>query len=250
MSVILFLAQFHKRESASIEHQEAMPQDIPQPETLPSMNEYFSSMLEDKRMHPKMAPLVMKYINAPFPVEVRPVSSLDPFEPVKVESATQHVWIRCTEDLGPANVESFLHRSALVYASDWSLASTMLLPHGIFYNHPRIGMMASLDHNLWFSALTDFRADEWMLYSMESPVLRGSRGLNIGKVYTRDGRLVATAVQEALVRLREDFKAPAPAAGAPLSGVAAEYAHRKSALSTIGWGSSVAEPGDLSMKPT
>ena len=89
----------------------------------------------------------------------------------------------------------------------------MMLPHGIMYGHPRISMVASLDHSMWFtSSPKPFRADEWILYEMESPVLAGNRGLNIGRIFTRDGLLVATAVQEALIRLREDGVArPGPA---------------------------------------
>ena len=93
----------------------------------------------------------------------------------------------------------------------------MMLPHGLVYGHPRISMVASLDHCMWFSSSTPFRADEWSLYEMESPVLRGNRGLNIGRIFTREGRLIATCAQEALVRLRDD-QLPPPHASASEDG--------------------------------
>jgi len=63
-------------------------------------------------------------------------------------------------------------------------------------------MVASLDHTMWFAAGTPFRADEWMLFEMTSPLARGNRGLNMGRIFRRDGRLVVTCVQEALIRVR------------------------------------------------
>lgn len=105
----------------------------------------------------------------------------------------------------------------------------MFLPLGISFGSSKIAMVASLDHVMHFHALTPFRADEWMLYELESPILRGTRGLNHGRIFTRDGRLVASCVQEALVRLRGEEgasgsggSAPA-AAGGPASG--ASVAH-------------------------
>lgn len=43
-------------------------------------------------------------------------------------------------------------------------------------------------------------AGEWLLYELEGGVLRGARALTSGRVFARDGRLVASIVQEALLR--------------------------------------------------
>jgi acyl-CoA thioesterase-2 len=60
--------------------------------------------------------------------------------------------------------------------------------------------VASLDHAMWFHR--NFRMDDWLLYAMESPNACKARGLNLGKIYTREGRLVATVAQEGLIRYR------------------------------------------------
>ena len=59
-------------------------------------------------------------------------------------------------------------------------------------------MVASLDHATWFHR--DFRADEWLLYSTNSPSASGARGMNIGHFFRADGTLVATTAQEGLMR--------------------------------------------------
>ena len=209
--------QYHIGEESVISHQCKMPV-VPPPESLPNMQEHYKRVMSDPRLHPSVAPRIEKYLHAPFPIDVRPCKAVDYFSPVPQEDARTQVWLRCTEDLGPAvtanvatqHAERFLHTAAVTYASDWSLASTMLLPHGLNFGSTRLSMIASLDHVLYFAAGVTFRADEWMLFDLESPVLRGARGLNIGRIFTRDGILIATCIQEALVRVRTPATAALP----------------------------------------
>ncbi|RKO87756.1 acyl-CoA thioesterase 2 [Blyttiomyces helicus] len=92
------------------------------------------------------------------------------------------------------------HQCVLAYCSDHWLCNTALLTHGVsFVSDPPLQMLASLDHTIWFHA--PFAADEWLLYEMESPRSIGGRGLNFGRIYTKDGRLVVTTAQEGLMRL-------------------------------------------------
>ncbi|MCZ7009997.1 thioesterase family protein, partial [Salmonella enterica] len=86
----------------------------------------------------------------------------------------------------------------LAYASDFHLLGTATFPHGISYYQPGV-QMASLDHALWFHR--PFRADEWLLYSIDSPSAQGARGLARGMIYDRNGRLVASTAQEGLIRV-------------------------------------------------
>jgi acyl-CoA thioesterase-2 len=86
----------------------------------------------------------------------------------------------------------------LAYASDLTLLSVSLVPHGLFIGDPRL-QPASLDHAMWFHR--PFRADEWLLYDQLSPSASGGRGLATGRLFTRDGRLVASVVQEGLIRV-------------------------------------------------
>ena len=87
----------------------------------------------------------------------------------------------------------------LAYASDFELLGTGMLPHGIKFQDPGV-QAASLDHALWIHR--PFRVDEWLLYSMDSPSAADSRVLTRGKIFRRDGALVASVVQEGLVRKR------------------------------------------------
>ncbi|KAJ2758833.1 Mitochondrial intermediate peptidase, partial [Coemansia nantahalensis] len=88
----------------------------------------------------------------------------------------------------------------LAYASDYALLGTTARPYrmGRPDSRYRLSMMVSLDHTIWFHA--PFRADEWLLYVMESPRGASGRNLGIGRIYRRDGVLVATTAQEGVVR--------------------------------------------------
>ena len=92
-----------------------------------------------------------------------------------------------------------LHRYLLAYASDYSFVTTSLLPHAVNWITPGM-QVASLDHVMWFHE--PVRVDEWLLYDMESPSAHGGRGFARGRVFTRDGRLVASTSQEGLIRRR------------------------------------------------
>ena len=123
-------------------------------------------------------------------------ASPDLFTVRKVDPARQQMWMRSNGTLGN---DPKLHQSVVAYASDFRLLSTGLLPHGLPFNHPRIRIMASLDHSMWFHE--PFRADEWLLYELESPKFTSGRSLALGRIYTRDGRLVVSVAQEGLIRV-------------------------------------------------
>ena len=107
----------------------------------------------------------------------------------------QQVWFRAT---GALPDDSAIHKCVLAYASDMMLLDTSLYAHGrsLF---DRDLQVASLDHALWFHR--PFRADEWLLYTMDSPTASGSRGLNRGAIFTREGLHVASVAQEGLIRV-------------------------------------------------
>jgi len=93
-----------------------------------------------------------------------------------------------------------LHRCLLTYASDFSFLGTSMAPHGRSFMNRNM-QVASLDHAIWFHR--DFRMDEWLLYDKDSPSASGGRGFNRGNFFTRDGVLVASTTQEALIRERQ-----------------------------------------------
>ena len=128
-----------------------------------------------------------------FPIELRPAKVSNPMNPRRSE-AKQNVWMKAEAALPdhPA-----LHRYLLAYASDFLLLDTALQPHARSYWQGTT-RMASIDHAMWFHR--DFRMDDWLLYSMDSPSAAGVRGLVRGQVFDRQGVLVASVAQEGLMR--------------------------------------------------
>jgi acyl-CoA thioesterase-2 len=129
------------------------------------------------------------------PIEFRPVNPIDPFFPEK-RKPVGYTWFKAIDKM-PDDFR--VHQYMLAYASDFGLVATSLYPHGHSY-WERDMQVASLDHALWFHR--DFRMDEWLLYVMESPNAYKAKGLNNGKIYTKEGKLVASVSQEGLIRNR------------------------------------------------
>ncbi|HEV7490797.1 MAG TPA: acyl-CoA thioesterase II [Rhodanobacteraceae bacterium] len=180
---------FHIAEPG-VEHQMPMPQ-VPKPADLPARPEIPSDELA------RIPPKLRRWLGMRGPFEFRRVYPRDELNPGK-QPPYQHVWFRLI-DRAPDDV--VLHRSMLAYASDFHLIGTTTFPHGISYLQKNV-QMASLDHALWFHR--PFRADEWLLYSCDSPTAQGARGLARGMIYSEDGRLVASTAQEGLIRLRAE----------------------------------------------
>jgi acyl-CoA thioesterase II len=129
------------------------------------------------------------------PFEFRPVQPVNPFEPIPQQPTTQN-WFRAD---GQVPSGQALRAALFAYATDMTLLDTCLLPHAISWTDPKL-QAASLDHAIWFHQDPDPSA--WHLFDQSSPAASGGRGLNIGKIFCADGRLVATVVQEGLIRYR------------------------------------------------
>lgn len=184
--IFTMTASFHSGEPG-LEHQHAMP-DVPKPDDLPSERdilEQFSGRMPDN---------MRRYFSRKRPIELRPVDPGHYLDPQPGRSALQHVWIRATEKLPD---DQPIHQCVLAYASDMTLLDTALVAHGRNFFDPGI-MMASLDHALWFHR--PFRADGWLLYAQDSPSAGGARGFTRGSIFDEQGRLVASAAQEGLIR--------------------------------------------------
>ena len=143
---------------------------------------------------PTMPEAVRRYYESERPIELRPVQ-YDRYLGKKYQDGKFNVWIRAT---GKLPDDPAIHQCVLAYASDMSLLDTALVPHGRSLFEKQF-MGASLDHALWLHR--PFRADDWLLYLQESPAASGARGLARGQVFRRDGRLVASVVQEGLIRV-------------------------------------------------
>jgi acyl-CoA thioesterase-2 len=134
---------------------------------------------------------------------MRFVEPADIMQPQK-RAPLQHTWFRLAGRIADTPA---LHRAMLAYASDFNLITTALLPHGLsmFGNYGSL-RMASLDHGMWFHR--PFRADDWLLYACDSPTAQGARALARGQVFAADGRLVASTIQEGMIRVVEPGAAP------------------------------------------
>jgi acyl-CoA thioesterase-2 len=149
------------------------------------------------------------------PIDIRHIGPLT-FEAEKdpsLRTTSNLVWLRADGELPD---DPLLHVCLMTYASDMTLLDSVLLAHGRSWADGRTSG-ASLDHAVWFHR--PFRADRWMLYAQESPIASGGRGLARGQVFTREGELVVSVVQEGLVRSLARPGAPAdPAVTAGDSG--------------------------------
>jgi acyl-CoA thioesterase-2 len=169
-------------------HQDAMP-DVPMPESLVSESELLPRIAD--RLPERLRPRLLR----PRPIEVRPVVPRDWTAPAPAPPV-QYIWFRLC---APMADDPAMHRAVLAYASDLGLLSTGMLPHGVGWMSPQM-QVASLDHALWLHE--PFRADEWLLYAMDSPWAGHARDFSRGRIFTQAGRLVASTAQEGLIRQR------------------------------------------------
>ena len=186
---ILNMAASFQTPEDGLAHQDAMP-DVAGPEHLKSESDLRLEMADqlDERQR--------AWLLRPRPIEIRPVTARHWFGAER-RPPVQQSWFRIAAPIGD---DPALHRAVLSYASDMALLSTAMLPHGISWGTPKL-QSASLDHAVWLHE--DFRADDWLLYTTDSPWAGHARGFNRGSIFTRDGRLVASVAQEGLMRLRD-----------------------------------------------
>jgi acyl-CoA thioesterase-2 len=168
-------------------HQVAMPA-APDPETL-------RPELELVRERAAQLPGPLRTVlSQDRPIDFRQVTPFNPFQPVPSEPRRM-VWLRA---VGEVPGEPLPNQAVLAYASDYGLLATALLPHALSVYQPEV-QVATLDHAIWFHR--PFRADEWLLYVMDSPAAAGARGFTRGEIFSRSGDLVASVAQEGLTRV-------------------------------------------------
>ena len=162
---------------------------------IPGPNECTSELEVRKKMIDKVPAKYRDFFLRERPIEIRNLPGEGMFEEPTKKEPYKHVWMKAVGKL-PDDVVH--HQAILAYASDMGLLSTSMNPHKLSFAKGNV-MSASLDHAMWFHR--PFRADEWMLYSTDSPSASNARGFNRGSVYTEDGTLFASAVQEGLMRV-------------------------------------------------
>lgn len=186
-------SSFHKPEPG-FEHQASMP-DLPPPEALPNPKDVIDQ-------HIDALPAAMRsYWSRERPIEMR-APDLSRYLTREKKPPAQSIWIRAN---GTLPDDPVIHQAVLAYASDFTLLDTALIAHGKLLFDADV-QLASLDHGIWYHR--PFRADEWMLYVQDSPSAFGARGFCRGSIYARDGQLIASVVQEGLVRQRTSAFVP------------------------------------------
>nr|WP_243848670.1 acyl-CoA thioesterase II [Lysinibacter cavernae] len=172
-----------------LEHQKNFDMSsVPAPEDIPSLWDRYGSLAGT---HPRVDWILQR------PFDIRHTESPIFLGVEGAKVAHQAEWVKT---LGPVPDAPEFHRAALAFASDYSILEPIQRRHGISWTTPGLSA-ASLDHAMWFHR--PFRVDEWLLFVTESPSAQGGRGLSTGRVYSRDGVLVASLSQEGMVRVPE-----------------------------------------------
>lgn len=168
-------------------HQQADMPVVPPPEEVQSDIEFYEANFN------KIAQPMREALSYHKPVDIRTVEAANSYQPVK-RPPTRYIWMRARDNLTSSLA---MHQAALSYASDYHFLSTSLQPHGIAVTDKSL-RIATIDHAMWFHRPVNF--NEWLLYAMESPFSGGARGIVKGQIFTQDGELIASTMQEGLMR--------------------------------------------------
>jgi acyl-CoA thioesterase-2 len=171
-------------EDPGLEHAVPMPEGVPSPESLVPDEERVDGI-----------PTAVARMLADRAADVRHIDTPLWLPADEEQTPQQGVWMRLR---APLPDDPRLHRAALAYLSDMTIQESILRAHGAFWSLPGL-KVASLDHAMWWHRPA--RVDDWLLYVQESPNARGGRGLAQGRIYTRDGVLVASVAQEIMIRV-------------------------------------------------
>ena len=167
-----------------LEHAERMPEDVPSPEELAPDEERVQGLPGGTARMLSERAADIRHVDSPLYL---------PSEDARVPR--QAVWMRMR---APLPDDQRLHRAALAYLSDMTIQESILRAHGVYWAMPGL-KVASLDHAMWWHRPA--RVDEWLLYVQESPNARGGRGLATGRIFSREGGLVASVAQEIMLRV-------------------------------------------------
>ncbi|MET0853517.1 MAG: acyl-CoA thioesterase II [Microterricola sp.] len=182
--ILSMIASFQDGD-AGLDHQIEMPDDIPEPDSLPTTAEVLAHVDHD----------AARYWSAERAFDMRHIPSSIYLNVDGEHTAHQAVWMKA---VGTLPDDPNLHRAALAYASDYSILEPVMRAHGVAWAKPGL-KIASLDHAMWWHRFG--RVDEWMLYVQDSPSAAGGRGLSRGSIFSRTGVLLASVAQEGMIRV-------------------------------------------------
>lgn len=183
---ILAMTSSFQEQQTGLEHAEPMPEGVPSPENVPTTAQVLAGI-----DHP-----VARYWSTQRPIDIRHVSDPVYIRPDASGSAAQMVWMRA---IAPIDAAPIVHDAILAFATDYTPFEAILRRQGLTWTTPGL-RAATVNHGIWWHHHVP--ADEWLLYAQESPSATGGRGLSEGRIWTRDGQLVATVVQEGMIRVK------------------------------------------------
>ena len=186
-TIFILAASFQKKDSGH-KFYKKITEKIKQPEDLLSTTEL------KKKYGLFMSKKLKSFLSVERPVEFKPIQRANPILKKNIPPKLD-VWFRIKGEISPMELE--IKQQILTYVSDYNILSTTLFPHLTKADFSNT-IMASLDHSMYF--YRDFDFSDWLLYRIESPNTSNARGMSIGHIYTRDGVLIATAIQEGLIR--------------------------------------------------
>ena len=189
--VIFIMAASFQLAQEGFDHQISAPNVLPPDVLLPDYEQIRHIETINPQLYQRLANI------RPRAIEFRPVENLDPIN-AKSRGPYRHIWMKAN---GEMTVDLRMQHQLLAYASDYNLLTTALLPHQEGLT-PKDVFLASIDHAIWFHR--DFTIGNWLLYATDSPSASNSRGFSRGNIFDLEGRLVASVVQEGLIRRRKE----------------------------------------------
>ena len=184
---IFYMTASFQLPEEGIHHQQADMPDVPPPEAVQSDIDFYEENYD------KIARPMREALSYHRPIDIRSIDAANSYQ-TKKRPAKRYIWMKART---PLTSDLTLHQAALAYASDYHFLSTSLQPHGISVTDKSL-TIATIDHAMWFHRPVNL--NEWLLYVMESPFSGGARGLVLGKIFTQQGELIASASQEGLMR--------------------------------------------------
>ncbi|KAF8949613.1 Acyl-CoA thioesterase 8, partial [Entomortierella lignicola] len=204
-NIFVCTASFQVPAPNALQHQYPMP-DVPHYSTLPSHEDFLKALIDNPKVSEKYTEVIKLRLAEPIALEFKDIKKQSINDYASPEKTTEQMfWMKSKGKLGDALA---FHQCVVAYGSDHNLLGTVPLAHGATWHFlrrstatagPKIAMMASLDHSMWFHC--PFRADEWLLYVCETPRSGCDRGLTFGRIYKEDGTLAVSVAQEGVVRM-------------------------------------------------
>jgi acyl-CoA thioesterase-2 len=189
-TIFYMTASFQKVEEG-LSHQFSDMPDMPAPETVDKDIRFYDDNFD------KLSSRMQEALPFHRPVDIRSINGSHAFNAVKRDPKRQ-LWLRGTDKISD---DVALNQASLAYASDYHFLSTALQAHGLASQDKSL-RLATIDHAMWFHHT--FKFDDWLMYEMESPFSGNGRALVQGKIYNKEGLLVASSVQEGLLRQIKD----------------------------------------------